>query len=439
MCPALATLPIVPLPPLAHWTKLFQERPLLNRAVLDTVGYAIPSILLTRNPIERKEQTLDRALVIGSAFFLAPLHALLFLKLFGRNLPSQKLMWMPFQNLTNATTFRQGLKALAHEALQDSRGKVAWKIPKTLLTNRAYAEKVRKQVIQNKAHMLMVDMLTEAMIFTNIRFVTNWFTKRMTGKHQFSGEYGAVDQQRLDQFHEHQAKQERFTEHQKQLFNNGLAIVLPAVTALGLRKAFLKPNAKGPWLSLMRKVASSFDYNKGVYMGMGAMGLITAMQLLGYAMAARDRYELREKMIVQNIGNYIFFFGNWTWMQLLSKAFVNQHKLPAVRSIQGALTTVLKQGGTPQKAAQAAGRASMFYWLCFILNNLSFASLVVLTNKDTVKRLKSDVSAFEKTLQPNSANHAPKPLSSMNDAINRDSKQPLAIKPRSHQTVCGMA
>jgi hypothetical protein len=57
-----------------HWTKWFQDRPLLNRAVLDTAGYAAPSIALTRDPVERKEQTLDRILVIGSAFFLAPRH-----------------------------------------------------------------------------------------------------------------------------------------------------------------------------------------------------------------------------------------------------------------------------------------------------------------------------------------------------------------------------
>lgn len=385
------------LSPWVHWTKLFQERPLLNRAVLDTVGYAVPSILLTRNPIERKEQTLDRILVIGSAFFLAPLHAWLFLRLFSRKLPSEMLMRLSYKDLFNTKGFQAALPRLKQELLQDSLGKQVWAIPKRLLTDNAFANRIRQQVIQQKSHMLLWDLLTEALIFTNLRFVTNWFTRTLTGKNQFSGEYGVAEQEKLDKLHQKNKQGERFTEQQKQIFNTVLALLVPPLVALGLRRAMLQPQNQSFWAKGLRRIAGGFDYNKGIYLGMGALGVIIAMQLLGYAMAARDKYELREKMLVQNIGNFIFFFGNWTWMQLLGRTILGQSKLPAVRSVQEAMDKVAKQGGSMPKVKQASRWAATFYWLCFLLNNLSFASLVVATNKSTVQQVKTDVAQLEQS------------------------------------------
>ena len=96
--------PLISLPLWVHRTRQFQETPLLNRGVLDAVGSS-PYVVLSRNRVERKERMLDRALVIGSAFFLAPLHGWLFLKLFSRNLPSQNLMRVSFTQLKNVTGF----------------------------------------------------------------------------------------------------------------------------------------------------------------------------------------------------------------------------------------------------------------------------------------------------------------------------------------------
>lgn len=395
---------ITALPSVVHWTKLFQEMPLLNRAVLDTVGYAVPSILLTRNPIERKEQTLDRVLTIGSAFFLAPLHAWLFLKLFSRKfIPlgvtkgAQELMRLPYKALLNKEAFQKGLKELAHELQQDSRGASKWVIPEQLQKDKQFAEKIRKEVIQQKSHMLLWDMLTEALIFSNIRFVTNWFTRKNTGKNQFSGEYGAAEQAKLDKLHQENKKKERFSERFKQIFSNTLAIIIPPILAIGLGKAVANEANTALWARGLRKIASGFDYNKGIFLGMGAMGVITAMQFFGYAMAARDKYELKEKATVQTIGNYIFFFGNWTWMQLLGRTLANKKDFPALRSIKQAIDhTSLPLA----KRITAANYATLFYWACFLLNNLSFAALVVATNKSTVKQVKADVAKFDQDQAP---------------------------------------
>ena len=334
-------------------------------------------------------------------------------------------MRMPYKNLLNGTVFKAGLPKLAQEILQDSRGRKLWTIPQRLLTDKPYAEQVRKQVIQQKTHMLFWDLLAEALIFTNMRFITNAFTRKRTGKDQFTGESGVVAQEKLDALHQKEKEGQRFSERSKQLFNNAMALIIPPLIALSLKHAVLNPHNGAFWARGLRRMASGFDYNKGIFMGLGAFAVINGMQLLGYAMAARDRYELREKMVVQNIGNFIFFAGNAAWMQVLGRLFLGNSRLPAVRSIQEAMGKVAKTGATPAHIQKSAKLAATFYWLCFLLNNLSFAALVVATNKSTVKRVKDDASRIVPGGVPKLPSHHP--------SIPLRMQQPVASTPNAYR------
>ena len=88
-----------------------QTYPMVNRGVLDITGAAGPMIALARNKTERKERILERSIVIGSVFGLAPLHAILFrsLESWRIKLP-RSTMGISFRNLTSETDFKHSLQ-----------------------------------------------------------------------------------------------------------------------------------------------------------------------------------------------------------------------------------------------------------------------------------------------------------------------------------------
>ncbi|MBX2859652.1 MAG: hypothetical protein KTR14_00325 [Vampirovibrio sp.] len=389
-----AQLPSVMLPNWVHYTNLFQDTALMNRAVLDTVGYGIPSVALTRNPTERKEQTLDRILVIGSAFFLAPLHALLLMRYFGRKLPSKELMRVSYKHLKSLPEFKQGLEEVAKNIVRDSRGKKSWTIPEKLLKDDKYADSIRKQLIDAKSHMLLWDLLIEASILMNIKFITNWVTRKKTGKNQHAGEQGVVSADKLDNLYKEYDKKKRFSEKFKQSLGMMMALVISPTVALGLRHAMRHPDKQNVVLKGLRKIADKFDYKRGIYISMLPLGILVGLQYLGYLMAARDKHELREKATVQGIGNYIFFFGNATWMYLLGKTVLRKAKIKPTLGIQENVDRLKKAGKSAPLITKAATGAAAFYWLCFALNNLSFAGLVVGNNHATTKKVKKEAEAL---------------------------------------------
>ncbi len=88
----------------------------MNRGILDTLGAAVPYISLARNPQERREKIVDRSIIIGSAFVLAPLHAWFFMRAMAKTLRIQpELMRVSFSHLKNTETLKQGLASLRRE------------------------------------------------------------------------------------------------------------------------------------------------------------------------------------------------------------------------------------------------------------------------------------------------------------------------------------
>ncbi|MCA9808083.1 MAG: hypothetical protein KC476_09030, partial [Cyanobacteria bacterium HKST-UBA06] len=324
------------LPKWVHWTKTFQETALINRGTLDAVGYALPMVLLTRNAVERKEKMVDRTITIGSAFLLAPLHAYLFYRLFSRGLPSKHLMKLPFKALTSNRAFHAGLKELQKTLLQDSRGKLNWAIPKGLLGNNQAVTRIRHKLINNKTHMLLWDLMTEAMIFTNIGFINNWVSRKTTGKNRFVGEIGAASDAELDALHQARGNDEitKADEMKRHINNSIVAIVTPLVIALGLKRGLKNPKINHPFIKALRTVAHSFDYKKGIYLGMGSLVVVVGMQFLGYITAARSKYELMERTLQEAWANYLFFLGEPTWTFLLGRALFNREQRPLVHSIK---------------------------------------------------------------------------------------------------------
>lgn len=390
------------IPNWVHQTMLFQQAQLLNRGVLDAVG-STPFVLLARNPIEKKERWLDRSLVIGSAFFLAPLHGWLFLKLFSKNLPHSNLMRVPFSSLKSLAGFKQALKNVVNEIRLDSRNQNQWQIPKRVLTDKRYAETLRKQVMKSKLHMLQYDLITEAAIFANIGYIKNWALKKSTGRNQFTGEYGIASQNTLDNLKAYNAAKTKqsISENFKFYLNNLVAIVTPIATTAIIKKHLTQTKAKAGFQQWLGKNLHWFDYNKGIFMGLGAIGVVVAMQFLGALMAARDKYERREVFIRENLLNYIFFFGSWTWMKLAQKVM----RLPNTFYLTQPLSQVLRlkqnQVHIPKAAINKAKSAAAFYWGCFAANTVCLAAVILGNNKLTHMVIKKDINKMQsEQLQP---------------------------------------
>lgn len=381
------------LPRWIHWTRRFQQNALINRGAMDGIGYALPMILLTRNAYERKEKILDRSITIGSAFVLAPLHAWAFYRLFARGLPSRHLMKLPFKTLTSNKAFRQGLFTLAKDMAEDNAGKVRWVIPPQLLKKPAVAEAVRKQLIHNKTHMLLWDLMVEGLIFTNIGFINNWFSKKMTGKNRFVGEIGTASEAELDKLHQSKGDEGRNTKHDNliRLINTGVAIATPIILALGLKKYLQNPTTKATLPKFMGKIAKGLDYENGIYLGIGSLVVVVGMQFLGYITAARSKYELAERTMQEAWANYLFFLGTPTWMFLLGRAWFPKNQRHLAHSVQATVNHLTKKGVPPVTINKQAGRAAGFFWLSYWLTNACAAAMLYGKNVWTTKKIQTDL------------------------------------------------
>ncbi len=374
------------LPVTVTLAKNLQDYSLVNRGVLDTLGAAVPMVALARNENERREKILDRSIVIGSAFLLAPVHAWLIMRAVAkRSNIAHQLMTLSYKDLQSVESLKLGIQKLTQTVIPPLD---LGKFHKKLNLPRHINEALRKKLINAKTYMLIPDLITECLIFANLGWMTNFFTLKLTGKHQFTGEMSAVPEKALDDLYQEDSEFQN-DEGSRKLLTVGAAFAVPIALGLFLRKAMMTvPKKTGVLGRLLRKLKENafyFDYKKGVWMSLSTLGVVIAMQFLGQVLAARSERERRENLIREGMLNVVFFWGNALWMRLISKSIFKRLKIPVETSIQKVMEKA--PAGLKRKAGTIA---SVSYLGSFVLNTLSLSGVVVFNNHLTTQQVRED-------------------------------------------------
>lgn len=376
----------LPLSPFINSVKEFQQLGLVNKAVIDSTAVDIPLVGLSKNKNERKERALRQGLVLLIAFLLAPVHSKALLKILGKKIGfksqklNQELMQLSFKDLKNVKSLESGISELYKKHLKTA-------IPSDL--GKSINENLRKKILKTKSLFLAWDLGFECLLFANIGFAKVLFGKKLTGKDQFSGEQGIVDQKKLDKIYEKEKEKKSVlsNKHFKEITTSGLGIAIPAVLSILIHKSLIKDVNKGFKGFMSNKIAKLFDHNfsrhakflKGLPLLSDAALLVSALVLTGGELSsARSPREFKELAIQRNSIDGMFFFGAPLFMKLISGS----------TTVQGAIDKI--QSKDPNLIKKSANKAAWAYVLSYILASLSVAGIVVLTNKMTQKEIKKE-------------------------------------------------
>lgn len=173
------------------------------------------------------------------------------------------------------------------------------------------------------------------------------------------------------------------------MISNALAIGLPLLIGLGIRRNFLNVAKQTKVAQKVRQWAPMWNYKKGYLLGFAALVLIGIMDDFGEFMAARSPNELRGSILKRVPVTVYFLFGDRLLLKLFS-LFGKSKQIPNVTTIQKAVALAPKDA-----KVQAAKRAAGLFWLSFLLNTGIVASTIVLNNWWTEKKLKADVAKLD--------------------------------------------
>lgn len=365
------------LSPFVNSVKEFQQLGLANKAIIDATAVDIPLITLSKNENERKERALRQGMVLLIAFVLAPLHAKVFSKLISKSIGlgthkiNQELMQLSFKDLKNVASLKTGIHNLYENLLKEP-------MPKNL--GEHINENLKKNILKAKSRFLAADLGFECLLFSSLGFIKTSFGKTLTGKDQFTGEQGIVEQEKLDQIYKKEKEKQGFfsNKHFKEVVTVGLGVTIPLLLSRLIHKSLSKETNKGIYGFVSNKVAKLFDHNfarhskflKGLPLLSDAALLVSALVLTGGELSsARSPREFKELAIQRNSIDFMFFFGAPLFMKLLSGS-----------------TTV--QGAIDRKKSPKA--AALAYVVSYIAASLSVAGIVMLTNKMTRKGVKKE-------------------------------------------------
>jgi hypothetical protein len=363
----------------------FERLGLMNRAVIDAVAVDVPLVTLANNKTDRWERFVRQAIVLAVGFLIAPIHAKLISKHFSRQIGfavkhlNEKLLQLSLRDLENIDTLKTGIKQLFKEELQE-------KIPDAL--NRQVTESLRKKIVSAKSKFLITDLAVLCTLFSSVGFIRVLAGKMISGKEQFSGELGVVEQQKLDALYEQERGHQKLSKRMKEILTLSLGLLLPTAIGASIWKDYLTPGKKG----IIKRIAPFFDYvyprtarflQSWPMMSIAGLVLSNLILTVGELAAARSKREFKTLAIQRNSIDGLFFFGTPLLMMLFNRG---------AHSVQDAIQKTATTTNNPLLLKKAANRSAHMFGISFILNMLAVAGIVTLTNQLTKKQVKKAAS-----------------------------------------------
>ncbi len=303
---------------------LLHQNELLNRFVIDTLGYSSWSVIIARNDYERMENGLDWAgwLLAGLALpyviergvnrwaqnrlHKKHKHLGVLKKVKNRN----TLLSMPYQWL-DATSSK--LKTMTgKESLQYGVKNLAKLTPKVL-----------QAALMGKLLMMWIDLLLLAGKNQGYAWVKNWMTEKLSGKKGFSGEFNYANQAYLDK----QTQAYQTSKQRRKAWSFGIgfggALLFPLLM-LGVLKS---KKATGVMGALKKKV-KAFNYSDAIFM---SKWVLLVSNLTNWApatiLSSRDKHERREKITKMIAFDTLFFLGDDFIAGIAAKVLQGKKKL----------------------------------------------------------------------------------------------------------------
>ncbi|MEB3286875.1 MAG: hypothetical protein VKJ04_05175 [Vampirovibrionales bacterium] len=365
----------------------FERLGLVNKSLIDAVAVDVPLITLANNNIERKERAFRQAVVLLLGFLIAPLHSKLLSAHFSKQLGflkpaiNQALFRTSFKDLHSVDALKKGVERVFEKELNGQ-------LPTELVGK--VDESFRKKLLAAKSKFLMADLAVLCALFSSIGFLKVFVGNKMSGKQQFTGELGVVEQHKLDQIYKKEHANEKGG-YKKELVTLGLGALVPIGLGGLIWKQHLKPGGSG----VVRKVAPFFDYQfaqipkflkKWPMMSNAGLILSALVLTMGELMSARSKREFKSLAIQRNSIDFMFFLGTPLFMMLFNKG---------ANSIQQALEKTAKITKDPVLLKKAATRSAWMFVLSFALNIASIAGIIALTNRMTKTGVKDAAKSLE--------------------------------------------
>lgn len=297
-------------------TARVQENTILNRGLID-VGATAPQIALSNNNDERIERGIMSVLYFVTAFMapfvLLPLFNKTFLRRNGivKNFSNneQKIIEVSKEYLIkDANYLKEGIYKTAEkiekEALKKGKKINIRKDFEAILNNfKGREEELKDKLIKTHENIFTSDFLASAWMWCATPWASVQLTKLRTKRSGYSGTYEMIDEK---QSSKNAQKHER-DKKKKLLISAAIATVVPILFPKLITKGF--KDKSGLVSSIVKKIPEHFNYTKGIFM---SKAIFATMWLLcdypSCLVAARDKYERRDRAIRQ-ISSLLLFFG----------------------------------------------------------------------------------------------------------------------------------
>ncbi|MFI3300390.1 MAG: hypothetical protein R3Y28_03115 [Candidatus Gastranaerophilales bacterium] len=314
--------------PVVNSAVFLDNRVLMNKAVLDLV-FDVPMVLLTNNKDEQRERASRCALICGISYAtpfvtlpitnrLAMKHVAKMSKFMGKE---SNLIQLSNKFLKSADDCKTGLAELPEQlskGLFEKAKKKPEKMAEAVAKKEEYSqliksvvekengdfEAIRNKIINAKNSVLSFDLLFTAGSLGSINFLNNYVTKKKTGQKGFAAEFKMADKEVVEK---------RAEEYKKtQPLRTGIyasALTGLALLPLGIKKG-LSSKSGSKFSEFVKKHATKFDYDDGIFMKRLPFALACIGLNAGTAASSRNKTELKDGLTRGAMIFSLFFGGD---------------------------------------------------------------------------------------------------------------------------------
>ncbi|MBX2860521.1 MAG: hypothetical protein KTR14_04760 [Vampirovibrio sp.] len=343
------------------------ENQLLNRFVIDTLGYSSWSVIIARNNFERLENALDWAGWLSAGLVIPYVvergvnrfyHSKYLAKKYGnagiiKNAANRNtLLSMPFEWLDKAKH--------SNTLARLTQGKSRKKAEQFGLTHfKHLTPDLAKSILWGKLLIVWIDLLLLASKNQGYAWIKNWVTEELSGQKGFSGEFKYANKEYLESQSAGYEKTKDLRKIASLSIGFGGALLFP-LALLGVLRSKKTKGAMG-WL---KERVKAFNYTDAIFM---SKWVLLSSNLTNWApatiLSSRDKHEMREKITRMLAFDFFFFFGDDLISGVAAKVLQRKHKLDAAIVRKGKWTGLPRAIPLHEVYAQVEDKTSMAYKL----------------------------------------------------------------------------
>jgi hypothetical protein len=302
-----------------------QANTVMNRGILDVGGWLIPNVLMANNKDEQKE----RLIKYGTYLLLATFSPFIFIPFANRSSlkllkvtknflgKESNIIQIQKEHLAKSALIPKNAEALKNEIISLGEKLNSKKEFHSILKNNPNMEDLRIKIIKAQKYQFMMDFLPLGFAAGSIPWISNYITKKQTGRSGFTAEFGMADKEYTDKMSEKHEK----TKHKKMWLAYLTSAISTALIPNVIQKAFTTQKP-GQFSKIIKNNAHLFDYRKGIFINLLPYALIDILaDIPHWIFASRDKHEMKDNSIRFAVALSIFFGGDYFLNNITGRAF----------------------------------------------------------------------------------------------------------------------